>query len=147
MNLEFREMHESDFSACAKVLMAAFKDEPWNENWTYEQAYRRVGDIMSIRVSKGYVACDGKEVVAMALGHMVYCPDWSQLYIDELSVHPNYQSKKIGSKLLDYVRKELKKDDVRYIILNTQVGFSAANFYEKNGFEKLDNVMMMSIKV
>jgi len=147
MDLEFREVHESDFSSCAKGLMAAFEGAPWNENWTYDQAYQRIGDIMSARVSKGYVACDGEKVIAMALGRMVYYLDWSQLYIDEFSVHPDYQGKKIGSELLDYVRKALKKDDVQYITLDTQTGFPAVNFYEKNGFEKLETVMMMSTKI
>ena len=53
MSLIFRTMQESDFPACANELIAAFREAPWNEVWTYEQAYERIDEIMSVWVSRG----------------------------------------------------------------------------------------------
>lgn len=38
MNIEYRRMLTEDIPSCAIELMKAFKELPWNENWTYEQA-------------------------------------------------------------------------------------------------------------
>ena len=66
VNLKFMEvimeyciMQQKDIEKCALTLMKAFKEEPWNVNWTFEQAYTRIDEIMSARVSRGYVVYDG----------------------------------------------------------------------------------------
>lgn len=54
--------------------------------------------------------------------------------IVDLMIHPDYQGKGIGGKLLDRLLKKCRNDKIRDIQL-----FAAKNkyhFYEKNGFEK-----------
>lgn len=46
MNLEYKIMKEEDFESCAYELIEAFKEEPWNEEWTFEQAFTRIDEIM-----------------------------------------------------------------------------------------------------
>ena len=65
--MEFRIMTPEDIPACARTLMAAFVQPPWNEHWTHEQAVTRIDEIMSGRMSRGYVAVEGETVVSMLL--------------------------------------------------------------------------------
>ena len=143
MELKFKIMEKEDFEKCAYELMEAFKEEPWNENWTFQQAYTRIDEIMSARVSRGYVVYDGDKVVSMLCGRIMTYLDFKELWIDEFSVAPSYQRQGIGSKMMDFVRAELKKEKekISFLALNTEKGYPSVKFYESNGF-KVDNTLV-----
>lgn len=149
MNLEYKIMEQKDFNSCAYELIEAFKEEPWNENWTFEQAYTRIDEIMSSRVSRGYVIYDGDVVVSMLCGRIMTYLNFKELWIDEFSVNPKYQRKGIGSKMLDFVREELKKekDKITYLALNTEKSFPSVKFYESQGFRVEESNIVMAAKV
>ena len=123
--------------------MLAFKEEPWNENWTFEQAYTRIEEIMSARVSRGYVVACGDEIVAMACGRIMTYLDFKELWVDELSVHPGYQGNGLGGKMLEYIRQQLKEEGIRNMVLTTERGYPSVKFYEKNGFKQEDRIVFM----
>ena len=122
--MEYCIIKQSDIENCALTLMNAFKEEPWNENWTLEQAYTRIDEIMSARVSRGYVIYDGDTVVSMLCGRIMTSLGFKELWVDEFSVHPNYQRQGIGTKMIEFVRTQLKKETekISYIVLNTEKG-------------------------
>ena len=107
MSLIFRRMTPADFSACAEVLIAAFREEPWSESWTHDQAFTRIDEIMSARVSRGIVCMDGDQCVSMLCGRIMTYQDQKLFYIDEFSVHPSYQRQGMGSRMLAFLRDEL----------------------------------------
>ncbi len=151
MNIIYRRMTLSDIGACAIEFMKAFKEEPWNENWTYEQAFMRIEEIMSARVSRGYVAydTDADVVVSMLCGRITTYLELKELWVDEFSVNPDYQRMGIGTKMMEYVREELKKEEEKIsgISLTTQKGCPSVQFYEKNGITIEEDVLFMSGKV
>ncbi|WP_195987742.1 GNAT family N-acetyltransferase [Clostridium sp. D53t1_180928_C8] len=136
MKLEYKLMEEKDFESCAYELIEAFKEEPWNEEWTFEQAFTRIDEIMSSRVSRGYVIYDGDVVAAMACGRIMTYIDFKELWIDEFSVNPLYHRKGIGSKMMEFIRSELKKEKIKisYLALNTESDYPCVSFYKNNGF-------------
>lgn len=146
MSLIFRKMTPADVPACAIELIAAFKGEPWGEIWTYEQAYDRIDEIMSGRVSRGYVCMDGEKCVSMLCGRIMTYLDKKLFYIDEFSVHPDHQRQGIGSRMLVFLREELRKEShpISHISLITERGFPSVAFYEKNGFVELSNELTMA---
>lgn len=143
MSLNFREIKRSDFSDCAEVLMAAYKEEPWNNSWTKEEALRRIEATLSGINARGYVAVRNDEIVAMCLGRMdYYYNNWSQYCIDEFNVMPSLQGLGIGQSLLNYVSDIMKQDQVNRLFLLTG-GEQAAMFYQKYGFaQTLEGIMM-----
>lgn len=143
MNLVYKVMEQDDYEKCAKVFMKAFKGEPWNEDWSFEQAYSRINEIMSSRVSRGYVIYYGDEVVSMLCGRIMTYLDSKEFWIDELSVNPDYQGKSIGSKMLDYIKDNLKKEEIFNICLLTKKGFPSVKFYEKKGLKQEDTIIFM----
>ncbi|MDO5517641.1 MAG: GNAT family N-acetyltransferase [Clostridium sp.] len=149
MELRYKKMDQSDFASCALELIKAFSEAPWNENWTYEQAYTRIDEIMSARVSRGYVIYDGDIVVSMLCGRIMTYLDFKELWIDEFSVNPDYQRRGIGSKIIDYVRNELKNETekISYLSLNTGKGYPSVKFYESNGFKTDNSLVFMSADV
>lgn len=149
MPLTFRPMTRADFPACARELIAAFAEPPWNEVWTYEQAYDRIEEIMSARVSRGWVCMDGDRCVSMLSGRIMTYQDVKQLFIDEFSVHPAYQQQGVGSRMLAFMREELKRESmvIRHLALNTEKGFPCVDFYLRNGFVTLDDTIFMAAHV
>lgn len=146
MRLHFRVMTAADFPACADELIAAFHEAPWNEVWTPEEAIDRIDGIMSARVSRGYVCMDGEKCVSMLCGRIMTYQDQKLFYIDEFSVHPDYQRQGVGSRMIAYLRKALQKEPqpISHISLITEHGFPSVAFYEKNGFVELKNELTMA---
>ena len=126
-------MKQSDIENCALTLIKAFKEEPWNENWTYEQAYTRIDEIMSARVSRGYVIYDGDTVVSMLCGRIMTYLGFKELWVDEFSVHPDYQRQGIGTKMIEFVRMQLKEETekISYIVLTQRKVILVLNFMKQ----------------
>lgn len=146
MSLVFRPMTQADYPACAKELIAAFADAPWNEVWTYEQAFDRIDEIMSARVSRGVVCMEGAQCVSMLSGRIMTYQDKKMFWIDEFSVHPDYQRQGIGSRMLAFLRSELLKEPqpINHMALITTRGFPSVSFYERNGFVPLESELNMA---
>ena len=147
--MDYCVMQQKDIGNCARTLMKAFKEEPWNEDWTYEQAYTRIDEIMSARVSRGYVLYDGDTAVSMLCGRIMTYLGFKELWVDEFSVHPDYQRKGFGTGMMAYVREQLKqeKEKISYIVLNTEKGYPSVKFYEANGFRADESLVFMAADV
>lgn len=146
MSLTFRPMEPCDFPACAKELVAAFAGPPWNEVWTEAQAFDRIDEIMSARVSRGVVCMDGDACVSMLCGRIMTYQEKKMFYIDEFSVHPDWQRQGVGSRMLAFLRQELQREPQRiwHMALVTTRGFPSVAFYQKNGFVELPDEMTMA---
>lgn len=136
--MEFRKIEKRDYENCGKVLVDAFKAAPWNEDWTLKQAMTRIDEIMSSMVSRGFVLVDGDVIVSMVLGRILTYLDHKEFWIDEFSVNPSYQKQGIGTKVMAYVKDEMRKEAeaVSYLALNTRKGAPAVRFYEANEFRE-----------
>lgn len=147
MELIYKRLEQSEISMCADTLIKAFKEEPWNEEWTFEQACTRLDELMSARVSRGYIVLDSEKkiVVGMVIGRIMTYLSKKELWLDEVSIHPDYQRKGIGTRMLEYVRGELKAEpeEISYIVLTTGRGYPSVSFYEKNGFRTDENIIFM----
>lgn len=148
MNLQYKRLEQNDISKCAETLIKAFGEAPWNEKWTYEQASTRIDELMSARVSRGYIVYDSDNdtVVGMVIGRIMTYLDKKEIWLDELSIHPDYQRMGIGTKMLSYVKSELAKEpeEIKFIVLTTERGYPSVSFYEKNGFEVDENCISMA---
>lgn len=52
---------------------------------------------------------------------MIYL-GFKELWVDEFSLHPDYQRQVKGTKMIEFVRTQLKdeKEKISYIVLNTE---------------------------
>ena len=67
--------------------------------------------------------------------------DHKNLYIHRLAVHPKFQKKGIGNKLMDYAESTAKKLNFISIRLDTFSQNKSNNkFYESRGYKKLGDV-------
>ena len=60
---------------------------------------------------------------------------WGKLHIKILWVHPDHQSKGLGSRLMDWAEGRAKELDCASVVVDT-MSFQAADFYAKLGYRQ-----------
>ncbi|MFA6861907.1 MAG: GNAT family N-acetyltransferase [Bacilli bacterium] len=141
--IQIRVLAEADLLDCSEVLIMAFKDKPWKEDWTNKEAFERLKIIAGSANSFGLVAIDGKKIIGMALGReMIYCQR-NEFWLDEFSLLPSYQHQGIAKKLFSSLKNELSKRNIQKLFLVTRRNYHCQTFYEQEGLtQSKDDVVM-----
>jgi len=152
MNFLIRKASMSDLDtvkslteACAKKMISDGIYQ-WNDHYPSKEIFRK-----DIKEGALYVCEDQNQI----RGCVMFSPDkdevynstnWltedhKNLYIHRLAVHPKFQKKGIGNKLMDYVESTAKKLNFISIRLDTFSQNKSNNkFYESRGYKKLGDV-------
>ncbi|WMJ80951.1 GNAT family N-acetyltransferase [Clostridium sp. MB40-C1] len=128
----------------AKLLILTFNREPWNENWTFETAFKRLEETYKTPNFKGWVYEKDNKIVGVIMGN---CEQWyegTQYYIKDFFVDANIQKQGIGSKMLKHLERELKDLDVNFIHFWTLKGEKTEKFYKNNGYELPNTLTLMT---
>lgn len=133
------------FDECVSLYIDVFSREPWNEVYeSREQIIPYFENSIANNYCLGYVAVCNDQIVALCVGAKKPWRDGIEYYIDEFCVHPDMQGKGIGSKFLKVVEEKVKEQGVRGMFLNTEKGYPAMKFYEKNGFSPVGNLIVLA---
>ena len=118
------------------LFLEVFENDPWNDNWpSQEKAKQYLLDIIKTPGFIGFVSFIEDELAGVLLGHVVKWWQGDEYFIKEFFVNSKQQGKGIGSKLIEHLQKELKKDEINTIVLLTENNATAAEFYDKRGFK------------
>lgn len=124
---------EEHLDECARVLISAFNDEPWNEHWTLETAKKELFWTLHAPGFLGF-ACVGDEISGFAAGYLEQSDKSRVFYLRSLCVRRDLHGKGVGSRLLKHLEQTLQEMDVNLIYLITHKGGQAEAFYERNGY-------------
>lgn len=125
---------DTDIPAVSDVLVSAYKDEPWNENWTKERAIIRIRAILCNYKATGLKADDEKGIVGAILGFVDPYSNEDFFYVSELFVKSGRKGQGIGTALLDALDKYLKVNNIQAMqLISIQ---NNLKFYKQNGLEK-----------
>jgi aminoglycoside 6'-N-acetyltransferase I len=143
-SVRFRPIEHRDIPECAKVFIAVFGNEPWDEDWNVADAQARLDEIYHTPGFYGVVAADGDDVLGFAMGHV---EQWQRgkkhFYLVEMCVLPNHQQRGLGASLMQTLCGDLAKTGVEVIYLLTAQDSAAQGFYEKLGFEVNPEMILM----
>ena len=92
----------------------------------------------------GYAAMLDDKVVALSIGFKKPWINGIEYYIDEFCVSYEMQGSGIGSCFIREIEKDIEKKGMNAIILNTEAGYPAQKFYEKNGFKVMDGLIILA---
>ena len=115
---------EQDLPALVAVDRAAFEPYWWNSMETYR---RRMA-------ASSYFVCAelGGRVVGFAEGDT----HWPRAHVNRLAVHPSWQTRGIGTLLLNHISRALWRAGATHITLNTQAdNLGSLRLYGRLGFE------------
>ena len=66
-----REVKASDYPAIAKVMMRAFANPPWNEDWDYSRAYQRIEQLDDGKYTRCYVYEENEKIIGVLCGKLI----------------------------------------------------------------------------
>lgn len=146
MDLELRKLVIDDIPKVADVYVEAYAEEDWNEKWDRKDAAQRIYEIISSPQCEGGIYLIKGEIVGCILFEILTWHTGKQLEVKEIFVHPQYQRKGIGQKLLEYAEMIGMKKGVSELFLWTNKSKTLINFYSKMGYQEKCRTMKFAKK-
>ena len=126
-----------------EIYAAAFSGEPWNDHWSVEDATVHVGEILDSKQSYGLEYLVDDQVAGFILGASMLFHYGRTFEINDLAVSPEYQGRGIASLLLDRLVADLREQGIKAFHLITAAEGTLPAFYERHGFVKEQQVILM----
>lgn len=142
--LSINEMTLENISSYAEVFIETFNCEPWNDSWTTETATMRLSGLMSSSTYFGLHLRDNDKIVGFILGQKEQFFDGIHFQIQEFCVIPTEQRKGYGTALLKELKEFLKESGVVSTYLITSKGERTEGYYQKQGFNTSEYMIIMS---
>lgn len=143
-NLLMRKFTMKDTDKCVELFKEVFSAYPWCDEWvSFEQTKSYLVELVENPVFEGFVAYEGSDIVAVCFGHRRSWWTGREFFIDEFYVRNESQGNGIGTKMLNYVKENLIEGNYTRLLLLTNKGIPAEEFYIKNGFYNNQNRTVM----
>jgi GNAT superfamily N-acetyltransferase len=143
--LKIRRIQKEDLNKLSEVYSEVYRLFDVGERWTKKSAYKLLAYWLKRDPDLTFLAeYDGKIVGGFVVGIKPWW-DGNHLVDGEIFVHPDYQKKKIGTKLLKFVSKySLKKYNVVRFDSCTFRGRYPVKWYKSIGFKEIQEWVMIS---
>ena len=142
--LKVIKLEEYMIDECVDLYMDTFSKEPWNDEYESKQ---KVVDFFNNHFNNnyflGYVAIIDNKIIALSIGMKKTWINGMEYYIDEFCVSHQMQGQGIGSEFLKEIEKINEADEINGMILNTERGYPSYNFYIKNGFKSINDLIVL----
>lgn len=145
--IEYQEISLEVIHECALLYVETFNSEPWNDEWDFDNAYHRLKDIYNTPGFYGLVAVEDGNIIAAVFGCTEYWYKGKTYDLKEMFVKNGMRGTGVGSKLLGTLHTCLCEKGVNDVHLFTAEGDLTEKFYSKNGYERIDGMVMMSGKI
>ncbi len=130
-----------------EIYARAFSGEPWNDPWKKEDAVIHVKELLESGTAVGFEYIKDDKVVGFILGTSMLFHYGRTFEINDLAVDPEYQRHGIAGELMDVMLKEIKERGMVGVHLITAAEGVLPRFYEKYGFKKENEVILMGMRM
>ena len=144
---EIRSCSMDHVSRYGEIYAKAFSGEPWNDPWKSEDAVIHVKEILEMKQSYGLEYIEDNMVVGFLLGSSMLFHYGRTFEINDLAVDPAYQGKGIAKMLLEQCIADMKAQDIVGIHLITANESFLPDFYERHGFGREKEVILMGMEL
>ena len=131
-----------EISACAKVYISAYREEPWEEVYEETEVETYIRAYLNSDTKCCFAAVEQEQIVGLVLGLIVPCIGEPFFRIEDFCISPEVQRKGCGSIFMELIAKEAAKRGCDSILLGTQREFPSHKFYLKNGFQEIESVLL-----
>ena len=141
--MEIRVANKKDFNQIAKILVQESSKKPFNEKYNIKTAIKQINELSNGEI---YLAENNKEVMGFIASEITK-DNKSKAYIKKLWIKKIYQSKGVGTNLVDFIEKRYKKKGVKIIRLVSKKSSKAFNFYKKLKYKEYKDLVFMEKKI
>lgn len=130
---------------CADVLVDAYNGEPWNDSWTKQKALEKLECFFHSPKFRGWVAIENAVYVGCCVGNIEPYYTGDYFYLKEMFVRGEFQHKGIGTLLFKKIQSDMKTEKIDMMVLFTSNESFPFTFWEKQGFNAMDEMKMMGL--
>ncbi len=145
--LLYQEITESHLDELAQLYRDTFNVAPWNDEWTFETARKRLQQILHSEDSLGLCVYLGGQMCGAVLGVLEQYFDGPMYHLHEYWVKNEMRGHGIGSKLFAEMERRLWERGVKNIILVTAKGDATEHFYHKQGMGTDPDMVFMTKRI
>ncbi len=111
--------------------------------WTYEKAYRRIHQVMTIEDSECFVQYDDGKISGFVMGYYKEFDDLKAYFLEEIVIFAEYQNKGYGAAFMEELERVVRQNGVEHLELISVNDEHHMYFYKKLGFYAASNLAMM----
>lgn len=111
--------------------------------WTYEKAYKRIHQVMTIEDSECFVQYDDGKMSGFVMGYYKEFDDLKAYFLEEIVIFAEYQNQGYGAAFMEQLEKVVRKNGVEHLELISVNDEHHMHFYKKLGFYAASNLVMM----
>ncbi|MFN6468501.1 MAG: GNAT family N-acetyltransferase [Nostoc sp. SerVER01] len=143
MSEEIQTFSTEYLDRCAYLYVEVFNSEPWNEEWSFNTARTRLLEIINTPGFVGFVFKQD-ELLGFLAGYCKQVQKGKSFYLEEICVRPDNQRQGIGTKLLNQLMDTLTSIEVSRVYLLTNKNGQAEAFYKKHGYQRNQQMILMT---
>ena len=140
--IDIKKMDTAFIEICANICLNAYKNEPWNEEYSIDEITDYLCRFLNSQTKRAYMLMLDEEIIGIALGLIVPCIGSDYFRLEDICLSPQYQRNGFGSQFIKLISNCVSKENCDSVLLGTQKGYPAHNFYLKNGFDEIDSVLL-----
>ena len=142
--MKYRKMTENDLKYVVEKNVEYYNTVE-DCCWTYEKAYRRIHQVLTMEDSMCMVQTDEDDkITGYLMGYFKEFDDIRGYFLEEIVIFMGYQGKGNGTNFLKELEKIVRENDASIIELNSVNDEKHKKFYSASGFGPVDNFVMMS---
>ncbi len=141
--LEYREINLSMLPQLSRLFAETFNAAPWKENWSQETAAKRLHQIITTEDFFGLGVYENGELCGMIMGCKEQYDERMIFQAREFCIRNTMQGCGLGTEIYRHLEEELKKQGIHRIFLYTIQDKMTEKFYEKQGFKRSPDLMLM----
>ena len=145
--IEIKDINKTHITEYGEIYARAFSGEPWNDSWRVEDAVIHVKELLESRQSYGLECLIDNKVAGFILGTSMLFHYGRTFEINDLAVDPNHQRRGIAKQLLERCLADIKAQGMVGVHLITAGEGILPAFYERYGFKKENEVILMGLEL
>jgi ribosomal protein S18 acetylase RimI-like enzyme len=147
MEYRIQSLKIENLERYGEIYAEAFNGEPWNDPWKVEDAIIHVKELLESKQSYGLECVEEGKVVGFILGTSMLFHYGRTFEINDLAVDPAYQRRGIAKLLMEKCLADIKNQGMVGVHLITAGEGVLPEFYERYGFKKEKEVILMGMEL
>jgi len=140
--MEYVKLTEENIDSVIKAYVDYYNNHE-DGCWTYEKAYKRIHQVMTIEGSESMVQYADGKMTGFAMGYYKEFDDLRAYFLEEIVIFKEYQNKGYGAAFLEHLEEVVRENGVEHLELISVNDAHHMHFYKKLGFYAASNLAMM----